>query len=1070
MVQTASIAAGSSASVIATAIAKALTADAALATPKIAGIATAVAVDNKVVVTYDSETASTEALLDPDDGLLKLGSAASGAATFDATQKTTAITGGSGLALTSVTKAASTSASVSVTINGTTYAADSAVAIPASGTDSNVFSSLAPASTASANAAANAAVDTIAAKINQISGGTLTATAGNENGELLITSNAVGNAITQIAVTQGATTLSTVQTADEDLVTPITAKKAAGAVAQQTTISIGSKIGVGDTLDVYIGGADYGTIVVGSGDTNADVATSIAAIINGVLGVGSAVAASNEVIVTAQTAGVGLPDITVDDTPLTIASSASALGATLATYLAAKGVLLSGSAIASSETVDATEAGTINTALKAIDAALESVSRANATVSSSTSVTSVGDATVSASAFSGSEQIWLKGNSNTTDVTGIAATQTLGFSGVTSMANAATFGATVTSGNVAVIASGGTLTTSGAAMTSLNISGASTAGTAGLVLADATTLKVLTALNVATSGSTYVNASGLSTLKTITSTGAGALVVKGSSANTTITTGAGADRLTISTGTVKDNEATSTDETVSAVLSSGAGNDTVKVATTGTGTTTVDTGDGNDTVYYDGIGSGLSTIDLGAGNDTLYRGASSATVSVNGGAGEDTLVRAIGGTYSAANYISDNAVYSNFEAITFTDNVTVDMSKLDIGTITTLSLLNGTDSNNSVTEVSQTVNITGRNAVAAASADGATPSVTATGTTGADLYSAGYEVGSAAVATNFGGALTVNVNSKAGDTVALDLFGKDATVNISNTYDSAADTDGNPETTIAGNLQTVTVNLTSSQATGATAVKLGGASLAKQEIAKVTINAAQTSGASPNTQATDGLNSLQSITISGQGTVVVVADSNSPLLATGVANTTSQLTALTTIDVSGMTDMAQVNYLGLQVTDDSYASVTYGYKNLSTTDITLNTKVAETVKLGGARDLITTSSTIAATDTVIGFVVTGTVADATVIDTAKSDVLELGSFTYNAATAFFTKLTDSYATKNAGMTAAAAETSQYVVFHADGNTYAYIDSSNNGLDDTDLLVELAGVLDLALLIQEGVII
>ena len=492
--------------------------------------------------------------------------------------------------------------------------------------------------------------------------------------------------------------------------------------------------------------------------------------------------------------------------------------------------------------------------------------------------------------------------------------------------------------------------------------------------------------------------------------------------------------------------------------------------TSGTGTTTVVTGEGNDTVYFDGIGSGLNVIELGAGNDTIYRGASSATTTVDGGAGTDTLVR--GATsYTAASYISDNAVYSNMEALTFTGAVTVDMSKLSIGDVETITLLAGSNaSSNTLTEVTQKVNISGRYAVTTASADGAIPTNSASGATGADVASLGFEAGSASIATDFGGDLTIAVDAKAGNTVALDLNAAKATVTVGVGVISANDLDTVPDTTVAGNLQKLAVNLASFQATGSTAVTLAASSIGKEYIATIAADVGVVSGTS---QATNGLNNLQSITVAGQGAVTIDAKTANPL--TGVANTTSQLTALTDIDVSGMTALARVNYLGLQVTDNAHDSTTYGYKNLSTTSITLNPNVAETLKLGGAEDTIVTSSTIAAIDSLTGFELSAKVSDTTVVDLTKSDVLQLGSFTYNASTAFFTKLTGTYATMNAGLTAAAAETNAYVAFHADGATYVYIDlesggSSVAGLDDGDLLVELVGTLDLDLLIQEGVIV
>ncbi|MFM8498417.1 MAG: hypothetical protein ACKOAN_00175 [Chakrabartia sp.] len=68
-----------------------------------------------------------------------------------------------------------------------------------------------------------------------------------------------------------------------------------------------------------------------------------------------------------------------------------------------------------------------------------------------------------------------------------------------------------------------------------------------------------------------------------------------------------------------------------------------------------------------------------------------------------------------------------------------------------------------------------------------------------------------------------------------------------------------------------------------------------------------------------------------------------------------------------------------------------GYNNLSTSNVTLNNLVAETVTLGGARDTVITGSTLAALDTVTGFQLTASAADPLVADATRSDVLDLGT-------------------------------------------------------------------------------
>jgi len=188
---------------------------------------------------------------------------------------------------------------------------------------------------------------------------------------------------------------------------------------------------------------------------------------------------------------------------------------------------------------------------------------------------------------------------------------------------------------------------------------------------------------------------------------------------------------------------------------------------------------------------------------------------------------------------------------------------------------------------------------------------------------------------------------------------------------------------------------------------------------------------------------------------------------------------LTSIDLSGMTAFANQNALGQEIGAGANNSGTVGgFENLSTSSVTLNDAVAETVTLGGARDTVTTGSSLVSRDTVAGFQVTAS-ANPLVVDTTRSDVLKIGvAFTGsvaaggNAAKMVTTAGSlDAALLEAANLKAADGTTNvENVVFHFGGNTYVYVDTGTNGLSDNDKLVILSGTLNLDLLIQTGVII
>jgi hypothetical protein len=187
-----------------------------------------------------------------------------------------------------------------------------------------------------------------------------------------------------------------------------------------------------------------------------------------------------------------------------------------------------------------------------------------------------------------------------------------------------------------------------------------------------------------------------------------------------------------------------------------------------------------------------------------------------------------------------------------------------------------------------------------------------------------------------------------------------------------------------------------------------------------------------------------------------------------------------------MTAFADLNDKGQEVA--SNGTTVGGYNNLSTSTVTLNGNIAETVILGGAKDLVVTGlnaasatgSSIGRVDTITGFTVVADAANPLVADATRSDVLDLGAA---GGTAFIggvggnaAKMTVTGSTleaallQAAGLKNAADANVNNVVFHFGGDTYVYQDVGNDGLTDNDALVRMTGQLNLDLLLTSGVII
>jgi hypothetical protein len=731
-------------------------------------------------------------------------------------------------------------------------------------------------------------------------------------------------------------------------------------------------------------------------------------------------------------------------------------------------------------TAAATAAGTAATAVTTATAA--DTAAANAVTLATAGVTAT---SVAASTFADATAITLSGSSSKTNVTAVAATQTIGFSSVSSMDNSVTFGSTVAAGSLAVGASTGALTVTGATMTALNVSGAGT-GTAGIALTDggnvvsATGADTIKALNLTTSGSTVINTTGMTALTSVTQTGAGAVTVNSTIADgtnadklATVTTGAGADNVRITTATSADNLGTTIDETVNASVSTGAGNDRILVATSsaGTGKTTVDAGEGNDTVVLSSIGTGVNSLSGGAGNDTFRIGGLStiANTTISGGDGTDTLRTTQTDAFTATHYTTLVANVSSIETLQLAGaaSVSLDASRVAVNRIEFLG--SGT---NTVTEVSSLQALAAVRTPASALSLGI-PAIAETATVVVANITAsakGYVKTDGVVPTVFGDNLNISMTHVAADAtvvangtaLTLSVAALGAVSSTATTTAGANVTGIDSQVTLSGDVKSVTTTLTSARGVGSVDAP---AALGAENVAKFAIKLDADGETSAGTQ-TRTLGNLETVTVVGAG--VVTIDTRTDLASTAAK--------LTTINLSGMTALADLNELGQEIgVIGSNQNAAGAYRNKSTSTVTLDNDVVETVVLGGAKDTVETTSAYAKADTITGFQLVASAADPLVADASRSDVLKVGGTTAltasNAAKMTVTGSTlEAALLQAASLKNAAGNDVDNVVFNFGGNTYFFQDldtsasTSVQGLDDGDILVKMSGTLNLDLLL------
>ena len=666
-------------------------------------------------------------------------------------------------------------------------------------------------------------------------------------------------------------------------------------------------------------------------------------------------------------------------------------------------------------------------------------------------------ANIDASKFGGATQIWQ--NTSNTGVKSLASTTTAGFKdiavdaeiGIAAAATATSASVVLSNvgnnvadgfdGNQSYIAIGG------AALTAVNVSGTLAAKEETIYLdvaagKDVTSVIVNSAFDTelyvydssysdwSAAGVDVAGYGGTKQVKTLDASGStGAMLIDGVSWGTdealeTIKTGAGDDEVTLLTTTAKDNAATLADETVAGMVDTGAGDDTITVDVSGDGKATVTAGEGDDTITVTDLASGGTTIDAGAGDDEVDVSAVTLTTkdSVQGGAGEaDNLVIAASTSFSAANYLTLDAVASGFETLTFVGgDTTVDASQ--VSTYSKLVFKDETVDVDTITKVADSQTL-----VSAAA-------------TYADLVatSAGYVAASGSTAATYAGTLNFQVIS--GNDTFVTANADTANIAVSTKATVAADV---AVTGTFGDLKTLNVTLTS------TAGLAAGKATGLENIASLVMDQ---DGAEIDDKT---LTALSKLTVSGSGEVTIDT-------STVDADVESFTTKLVTIDLSGMTALVNKNKAGDQVTSDADTSTDYGYQNLSTSSVTLTDNVAQTVKLGGALDTVSTNSTYLKMDTIEGFeLVADLVADATgkTADESKSDVIEVAG---NVTFAKFTTTASSFA---AALLAAGASADENLVFTFGNDTYVYQDLESDGISNDDVVIKLAGTYNLDLLVD-----
>lgn len=569
----------------------------------------------------------------------------------------------------------------------------------------------------------------------------------------------------------------------------------------------------------------------------------------------------------------------------------------------------------------------------------------------------------------------------------------------------------------------------------------------------------------------------------------------------TVRTGAGNDVIN-QTGFV-------TTATKAALLDAGNGNNAVRVDTDGVGTTTVNTGEGDDKINV-GDASKTLVANAGAGDDQLRFGedfqsagdTDTATVTVDMGAGDDdvgfsSLIMAdlpaawvidggdgddnvylgagVGRTFTAGDYVTLTESLVNFESLELraegayydgttsawvdAQDFTVDASRLsNYKSITFISEGEAAGNEITVTKAAadQTIGISSWSSVPVGPDSGMTLDVTAAGYTDANNDGDAADSGDA-----YGG----NLN------VAVDVtYGESYVAAKGNALNLTVDTQGEAvldENVLVGE--------------GAGAVAVGG------DIK--TLNA--TLNAEVITNGAECPDDLEDVGTEGVYLLVDTDDFTTALTTinlTGVGDanvSNAEGSKLATVDASGLTNIAWDSDAGEVIVGDALDYYTY------------NASVAETIKLGAGYDTVTFDwyddedgsadrwgSSYAKMDTVEGLTLVAETGAPTQLNGDASDSIFVYTNILEQNPATFEKLSTSEAAavSSAGSLDLALQKvaqnteKDYVVFHYGNNTYIYGDTggllgsdlvyaANDQLDDSDLVIQLTGTVDLNLLLD-----
>lgn len=606
-----------------------------------------------------------------------------------------------------------------------------------------------------------------------------------------------------------------------------------------------------------------------------------------------------------------------------------------------------------------------------------------------------------ASKFSGVEQLWQIG-SNAANVTNLGASTTAGFkNSAAGTAFSVTPTTSAASASVAFDKASNVGDTSG--LTVGAAAGASTALAEVNIKGSLATgsADLDTTVNTGSKQTTLTLNSAVDVDLTIGTAATVNLDASGSTGSIEYTGGASTRMIKSGSGADVIGTATTTSATVASTVEAGAGKDSITINNSGSGTTTVDAGDGDDTVTVTAVGTGKTTVTAGAGNDT---------VSVAGGVDSIKTTDAYDGGEGTDTLSVAGKTFDAEDYIILTEVVTgFESLKVTGGTAAVInaSKLTGYTTFDVNTTVSSTLTKVAASQTVKVTDGGATVSAN------------GYVApsGAATVGTLAG---TLNITSTdSGNTITANGEVVNLTV-----APASSNNDGNTDTlstTLTGDAKTANITLTAKTDNAGTATVTTDDVYEASNVIITTANAA------------GGMDGLTSVTLTGNGTATI----------TNVAST-----ALATVDASGLASMTTAGAASAGLTYD-----------------TSNGSVAETITLGSALDDITVeNSTHLTTDTITGLNLVAQAANATLVDTAKSDDLTVENG--GVAITTFAKTTTTQTNLNLALVDLAAAAADNVVFQLGGDTYVYSDvNADNILNDSDIVVKLAGTVNLDLLVN-----